>query len=94
MKLKRIAEAYKTSVDGLAKMLGYSKQALYYIASPGKKSICTDRMNAAMKSLKQKSDDMYLEDIARANIDKREREELLRKFCKQVGMVDVTNQSE
>lgn len=90
MKLKRVADAYKTNIEGLAKLIGYSKQALYYIVSPGKKNICTDRMYAAMKVLKQKSDDMYLEDIARANIDKREREELLRKFCKQVGTIDVT----
>ncbi len=92
MKLKRIADAYKTNIDGLAKMIGYSRQALYYIASPGKKNICTERIYAAMKNLKQKSDDMYLEDMARANIEKREREELLRKFCKQIGTVDVTEE--
>lgn len=36
MKLKKVADAYKTNIDGLAKMLGYSRQALYYIVSPGK----------------------------------------------------------
>lgn len=92
MKLKRVADAYKTSVDGLAKMMGYSKQALYNIVSPGKRKICSDRILAAMKNLKQKSDDMYVYDIAKANVDKREREEIIRQFCKKVGTIDVTKE--
>lgn len=92
MKLKKVADAYKTNIDGLAKMLGYSRQALYYIVSPGKKQICTNRAYAAMKTLRQKSDDMYLYDMAKANMEKKDREELIRQLCKKLGTVDVMNE--
>lgn len=90
VKLRRLAEAYGTNIDGLAKMLGYTRQALYHMVTPRRKKVCTERINEAVELLKKRSNDMYIKDIARANIDKREREEFLRKFCKQVGIVDVT----
>lgn len=92
MKLKKLADAYRTNIDGLAKTLGYSKQALYNMVAPGKKSICTNRAHAAMKALRQQSDDMYLYDLAKAKIEKQEREELLRQMCKKIGVVDVTSE--
>ena len=92
MKLKKVADAYRTNIDGLAKMLGYSRQALYYIVSTGKKQICTNRAYAAMKTLRQKSDDMYLYDMAKANMEKKDREELIRQLCKKLGTVDVMNE--
>lgn len=92
MKLKKVADAYRTNIDGLAKMLGYSKQALYNILSPGRKHVCTDRIYVAMKTLRQQSDDMYLYDMAKANLDKKEREELIRQLCKKVGTIDVTSE--
>ena len=89
MKLKKLADAYRTNIDGLAKTLGYSKQALYNMVAPGKKSICTNRAYAAMNTLRQQSEDMYLYDLAKAKVDKQEREELLRQMCKKIG---VTNE--
>ena len=94
MKLKRVADAYKTSIDGLAKMMGYSRQALYNIVSTGNKNICSARISAAMKNLKQKSDDMYVYDMAKANVEKREREEIIRQLCQKVGTTDVTKKQE
>lgn len=87
-----MADAYRTNIDGLAKILGYSKQALYNMVAPGKKSICTKRAYAAMKTLRQQSEDMYLYDLAKAKIEKQEREELLRQICKKIGITDVTNE--
>ena len=45
-----------------------------------------------MKTLRQQSEDMYLYDLAKAKIEKQEREELLRQMCKKIGVVDVTNE--
>lgn len=92
MKLKKLADAYWTNIDGLAKILGYSRQALYNMVAPGKKSICINRAYAAMKTLRQQSEDMYLYDLAKAKIEKQEREELLRQMCKKIGVVDVTSE--
>jgi hypothetical protein len=92
VKLKKVADAYRTNIDGISKMLGYSKQALYYMLSPGKKSICENRAYAAMKTLRQQSEDMYLYDLAKAKVEKQEREELLRQMCKKIGVTDVTNE--
>lgn len=35
---------------------------------------------------------MYLYDLAKAKVDKQEREELLRQMCKKIGVTDVTNE--
>lgn len=45
-----------------------------------------------MKTLRQKSDDMYLYDMAKANMEKKDREELIRQLCKKLGTVDVMNE--
>lgn len=58
MKLKKLADAYRTNIDGLAKTLGYSRQALYNMVAPGKKSICINRAYAAMKTLRQQSEEL------------------------------------
>lgn len=92
MKLKKVADAYRTNIDGLAKILGYSKQALYNMIAPGKKSICTNRAYAAMKTLRQQSEDMYLYDLAKAKVEKQEREDLIRQICKKIGVIDVTSE--
>lgn len=92
MKLKKVADAYRTNIDGLAKILGYSKQALYNMIAPGKKSICTNRAYADMKTLRQQSEDMYLYDLAKAKVEKQEREDLIRQICKKIGVIDVTSE--
>lgn len=88
MDLKVVSKKFNHDVSSLAKLLGYSRPALYQMAN-GKNGVCTPRYYAAMKLLKFESDRMYEEDIKAAEQRKLDREKSIAEMCESVGAINV-----
>jgi len=73
MTLRKLAKAYSTTVEGLAGVMGYTRQALYDIVN-GKGNTNKRRLYAALERLQDISDSHYSEDLAEARIQKNIRE--------------------
>ena len=69
MTLKEIAKAFRLNVDEFAGLLGYTKQALYYITK-NKTGINKGRFNSALDYLEVLSKDMHQLDIDEANLQR------------------------
>ncbi len=92
VRVKKAAELFHTDVMGFARMTGYAKTALYTLFETRNPPCNENRMRATILSLKDKSDELYLRDVARAKIDKQEREEYLNAICRHVHIDDVVEQ--
>lgn len=88
MDLKVVSKKFNHDVSSLAKLLGYSRPALYQIAD-GTNRVCTPRYYAAMTLLKIESDRMYEEDLKAAEQRQLDREDSIAEMCKSVGAINV-----
>lgn len=89
LKLRDIAENFRTNVEGFAELTGYTKPALYNLFAGRRQSCSEKRLKAVMKSLQSKSDDLYYEDLARAKLEKQEREKYINKMCRHAGIQEI-----
>lgn len=91
--LKELADAFRMNISGVAKFLGYSKQALYQMNN-GTSGICTRRYYSSLQLLKLQSDKLYQEDLERALEEKQTRERIIQQMCDNVSAINVIKQVE
>lgn len=93
MDIKGIAQTFRLSISGFAKLTGYSRQALYQMADE-KTAVCTPRFYSTLKLLKLQSDKLYQDDLEKAQKEKEEREKVILALCKKVSAINVIEQVE